>query len=196
MSQERPGMMTDEHPSTREMAQAVFAAIGRAGENLEPLRLGLLEAVKPFTERPDLFSLGAKRPGNHIENSKYVYYDGELSITIDQLPQGLVVPPHDHGVWEALCLLKGRLHPLVYDRLDDGSVDGHAELKTIEDKIYSPGEMAMVMPPAEIHSFEALEPETFICTIVGGNYSPIRHYYNAEKSTYVVAQAGKQPKAA
>ncbi|MBI09277.1 MAG: hypothetical protein CMM55_07105 [Rhodospirillaceae bacterium] len=85
---------------------------------------------------------------------------------------------------------------MVYDRLDDGSVDGHAELKTIEDKIYSPGEMAMVMPPAEIHSFEALEPETFICTIVGGNYSPIRHYYNAEKSTYVVAQAGKQPKAA
>lgn len=137
-----------------------------------------------------------KRPGNHIDNSKYIYYDGELSITLDQLPQGLDVPPHDHGVWEALALLKGRLRHIVYDRVDDGSIDGHAELKTIEDKVYAPGEMAMVMPPAEIHSFTALDAETFILTIVGGNYSPTRHYYNADKQTYVVAQAGKQPKAA
>ena len=184
------------HPSIRNMAQAVIAAIGREGENLEPLRVGLLEAVKPFIARPDLFSLGVKRPGNHIDNSKYVYYDGELSITIDQLPQGLIVPPHDHGVWEALCLIKGRLRHVVYDRLDDGSVNGHAELKTIENKVYTPGELAMVMPPAEIHSFEALEPETFICTIVGGNYKLTRHYYNADKNTYVIAQAGKQMKAA
>ena len=182
--------------SIKECADAVRQAIADNKDNLEGLRTGLLEAARPFISRPDLFVLGTKRPANHIDNSKYIYYDGELSITLDQLPKDMVVPPHDHGVWEALCLLKGRLHHLVYDRLDDGSVDGHAELKTIEDKIYSPGEMAMVMPPAEIHSFEALEPETFICTIVGGNYSPIRHYYNAEKSTYVVAQAGKQPKAA
>lgn len=184
------------YPSIRECAQAVIEAIGRGGEDLEAFRAEIYQALKPFVGRPDLFSLGVKRPGNHIDNSKYVYYDGELSITIDQLPQGLVVPPHDHGIWEALCLLKGRLRHVVYDRLDDGSIDGHAELKTIEDRIYGPGEMAMVMPPAEIHSFEALEAETFICTIVGGNYKPTRHYYNADKNSYVIAQAGKQPKAA
>ena len=66
-------MTTQEHPSIRDMAQAVIAAIGREGDNLEPLRSGLLEAVKPFIARPDLFSLGVKRPGNHIDNSKYVY---------------------------------------------------------------------------------------------------------------------------
>ena len=92
--------------------------------------------------------------------------------------------------------MKGRLRHIVYDRMDDGSVEGHAALKTIEDRIYVPGEMAMVMPPAEIHSFTALEEETFICTVVGGNYKPTRHYYNADKNTYVVAEAGKQPKAA
>ncbi len=189
-------MATDDYPSIRESAHAVIAAVGRDNGDPDSLRAGLLDALKPFIERPDLFSLGVKRPGNHIDNSKYVYYDGELSITIDQLPQGLVVPPHDHGVWEALCLLKGQLRHIVYDRLDDGTVEGHAALKAIEDKIYLPGEMAMVMPPAEIHSFEALEAETFICTIVGGNYSPTRHYFDAAKDTYVVAQAGKQPKAA
>ena len=54
--------------------------------------------------------------------------------------------------------------------MDDGSVDGHAELKCIEDKIFKPMEMAMVIPPAEIHSFTAQEEGTFILTIVGGNY--------------------------
>ena len=157
-------MTTNDYPSIRESAQAVIEAIAQDSGDLESLRAALLDAIKPFVSRPDLFSLGVKRPGNHIDNSKYVYYDGELSITIDQLPQGLVVPPHDHGIWEALYLLKGRLRHIVYDRLDDGSVDGHAELKTIEDRSYGPGEMAMVMPPAEIHSFEALEAETFICT--------------------------------
>jgi hypothetical protein len=62
--------------------------------------------------------------------------------------------------------------------------------------VHIPGEMAMVMPPAEIHSFTALEEETFIFTIVGGNYSATRHYYNADAQTYVLAQAGRQPKAA
>ena len=51
-------MTTQEHPSIRDMAQAVIAAIGREGDNLEPLRAGLLAAVKPFIARPDLFSLG------------------------------------------------------------------------------------------------------------------------------------------
>lgn len=182
---------TEEVCSIRDCAAAVIDAIARAGDDGAALRDGLLAATRPFLQRPDLFSLGARRPGNHIDNSKYIYYDGEVSITLDELPHGLVVPPHDHGVWEALVIVKGRLHHAVYDRVDDGSVDGHAELKTIEDRECTPGELAMVIPPAEIHSFTALEPETYILTIVGGNYSPKRHYYNVEKQTCIVAQAGK-----
>lgn len=189
--------MTDPKSQTsiRDCAQAVMAAIEKDPNDIERLRSGLLAATRPLLSRPDLFSLGVKRPGNHIDNSKYIYYDGELSMTLDQLPNGMVVPPHDHGIWEALVLLKGRLRHVVYDRRDDGSVEGHADLETIEDRIYTPGEMAMVMPPAEIHSFTALEEETFIFTIVGGNYKPTRHYYNVDKKSYVVALAGKQPKA-
>lgn len=180
--------------SIRECAAAVIGAIESSGDDGDALRAGLIEATRPFLARPDLFSLGAKRPGNHIDNSKYIYYDGEVSITLDELPHGLVVPPHDHGVWEALVIVRGRLHHTVYDRVDDGSVEGHAELKTIEDRACTPGELAMVIPPAEIHSFTALEPETYILTIVGGNYSPTRHYYNVADQSYVVAAAGKQPK--
>jgi predicted metal-dependent enzyme (double-stranded beta helix superfamily) len=181
--------------SIRDCARAVIEAIAQDPTDISRLRAGLLEAAGPFIRRPDLYSLGVKRPGNHIDNSKYIYYDGDLSITLDQLPQGMVVPPHDHGVWEALTILKGRLRHVVYDRRDDGTVEEYADLETIEDRIYTPGELAMVMPPAEIHSFTALEAETFIFTIVGGNYKPTRHYYNVDKKSYVVATAGNQPKA-
>ena len=174
----------------RECADAVRATIERNQNNLENLRLELLEAVHSFISRKDLYELGAKRPGNHIDNSKYIYYDGELSITLDQLPKSMVVPPHDHGIWEALIILKGRLHHSVYDRLDNGSKNGHARLKQIENKTFKPMELAMVIPPAEIHSFTALEDETYILTIVGGKYAANRHYYNIEENTYVVAKAG------
>ena len=146
-------------------------------------------------ERPDFMTLGVKRPANHIDNSKYLYYDGALSMTLDEIPKGKVIPAHDHGIWEALILLKGRLDHAVYERTDDGSVDGHAELRTIEDRELVAGELALVAPPAEIHSFTALEDETYILTIVGGNYKPKRHYYNVAEQTYVVAKAGALQKA-
>lgn len=181
--------------STRDCAHAVIAAIEGAQNDHERLRGALLKATEPFLARPDLFSLGVKRPGNHIDNSKYIYYDGALSMTLDQLPHGLVVPPHDHGIWEALVILKGSLRHVVYDRRDNGAVAGHADLETVEDRVYTPHELALVMPPAEIHSFTALEEETYIFTIVGGNYKPARYYYNVAEQSYVVAAAGKQPKA-
>jgi hypothetical protein len=64
--------------SIRECADAIRQAMVDNKDNLEGLRTGLLEAAQPFISRSDLFELGTKRPANHIDNSKYIYYDGEL----------------------------------------------------------------------------------------------------------------------
>ena len=150
------------------------------------LRNGLLQATRPLVERPDLFKLGVKREANHITNSKWLYYDGRMSITLDELPKGKKIPPHDHGIWEALIICSGRLRHTVYERIDDGSVEGHADLRAIEDRDFGPREIAMVVPPTEIHSFIALEDRTFALTVVGGEYKPLRHYYQVEEKTYMV----------
>jgi len=173
--------------SLRDCGQAVIRAVAQAGRDEDMLRAGLLDAVLPLMERDDLLTLGARRPGNHIDNSKYLYYDGQLSITLDEFPKGKVIPPHDHGVWEALVLYKGRLRHSVYERVDDGSVEGFAELRTIDDREFTPHEVAMVVPPTEIHSFTALAEGTYVVTVVGGNYKPVRHYYDVEKKSYVVS---------
>ncbi|MGE4239121.1 hypothetical protein [Ramlibacter sp.] len=152
----------------------------------DKLREGLLEATLPVLRRDDLYKLGTKRQANHIENAKWLYFDEDLTLELDQFPNGKFIPPHDHGVWEAIVVCKGTLKHTVYQRVDDESVDGHAELKIVEEVLMKPGEIAMVVPPNDIHSFQAMTDDTFGLTIVGGEYSPYRRYYNLGSNTYAV----------
>jgi predicted metal-dependent enzyme (double-stranded beta helix superfamily) len=145
---------------------------------------GLREPVKKLLAT-DLTKIGVKRDGNHIDNSKYLYYDGQMSITFDHIPKGKFIPPHDHGVWEAMAIYSGRLKHVVYDRQDDGSKEGFADLKIVDDRVLERNDIAMVAPPAEIHSFMALTDDTISVTIVGGRYKDDRHYFKPEDKTYV-----------
>ncbi len=174
--------------SIRECSQRLMEVVARheADGNRERLRSGLLEAVRPLIDRPDLLQLGVKRQANHIANSKHLYYDGQMSVTLDEFPNGKTIPPHDHGIWEAIIVCTGRLRHTVYERIDDGKVEGYADLRAVEDREFSAREIAMVIPPAEIHSFTALEDRTFVITVVGGEYKPTRHYYQVESKTYKV----------
>jgi predicted metal-dependent enzyme (double-stranded beta helix superfamily) len=180
--------MSQAEYSIRDCSRALMTVMEQyeADHDSDHLRNGLLQATRPLIERPDLFKLGVKREANHITNSKWLYYDGEMSITLDELPKGKKIPPHDHGIWEALIICSGRLSHTVYERIDDGNVEGHADLRAIEDRVFGPKEIAMVVPPTEIHSFTALEDRTFALTVVGGEYKPLRHYYQVEEKTYVV----------
>ena len=174
--------------SVRTSAKALIETIDQynVDHDSQRLRSGLLRATQSLAARPDLFKLGAKRQANHIDNSKYLYYDGQLSLTLDEFPKDKLIPPHDHGIWEAIVVCSGRLSHTVYARADDGKVEGHAELKVVEDVELTPGEITMVVPPGDIHSFKALTHGTFVITIVGGEYSTTRHYYRTEDNTYVV----------
>ena len=150
------------------------------------LRQGLLDATLPVSQRSDLYKLGVKRQANHIENAKWLYYDDQLTLELDEFPKGKFIPPHDHGVWEALVLCSGTLKHTTYERVDDQSVEGHSELKVVEEVMMKVGDIAMVVPPSDIHSFEAMSDDTFALTIVGGEYSPLRHYYNLSATTDAV----------
>jgi hypothetical protein len=56
----------------------------------------------------------------------------------------------------------------------------------IDDRVLRPGDVAIVAPPAEIHTFIALEESTYSVTVVGGHYAEMRHYYKPEEKTCVV----------
>ena len=170
--------------TARDLADEVVRLVAEHGADGAKLLDGLREPYQRMLSQ-DLDGAGVKRQGNHIDNSKYLYYDGEMSITFDQLPKGKFIPPHDHGVWEAMGIYSGQLKHVVYDREDDGTKEGYAELKVIEDRVLGANDIAMVAPPAEIHSFEALTDDTFAITIVGGRYKDDRAYFKPEKNSYV-----------
>lgn len=180
------------YPDTPSSIRTCAAQMIRAVDAFEhdrdeiKFRQALLDATLPVSKRPDLYKLGTKRQANHIDNAKWLYYDDQLTLELDEFPHGKFIPPHDHGVWEALVLCKGSLKHTTYERVDDRSVEGHSELKVVEESVMKVGEIAMVVPPSDIHSFQALTEDTYVLTIVGGEYSPLRHYYNLEANTYAV----------
>jgi predicted metal-dependent enzyme (double-stranded beta helix superfamily) len=152
----------------------------------DQLRQGILTAVRPLLERSDLTSMGAKRQGNFVNNSKYLYYDGQLEITLNQMPPNKQFPAHDHGTCEALIIYSGQLQHTVYERIDDCTRPGYAELKVIEDRVLRPGDISVMIPPVEIHSFRALTDDTFVLTVVEGKIKADRHFYQPEDNTYAV----------
>jgi hypothetical protein len=83
---------------------------------------------------------------------------------------------------------RGRIRHVVYERVDDQTVPGAAELRIAEDRELEPGDFAIVAPPADIHSFTALSDGTYGITVVSGSYKRDRHYYQPEKNTYVIRQ--------
>lgn len=183
-------MSDTENYTIRDLAQEVQRQIAIHGNDGPKL----IEALNgPITRilKSDLSDVGVKREGNHIDESRYLYYDGEMSITFDHMPEGKDIPPHDHGIWEALAVYSGRLRHTVYDRKDDGTKDGYAELEVIDDRVLEPQEMAIVAPPAEIHGFTALTGDTWTVTVVGGKYKLDRSYYNPDENSYVRANPKK-----
>lgn len=169
----------------RECAQAIIGLIATHGEDYAALQEGLRTPLGKLLARPDLLDHGVKREANHIDFSRHLYYDGQLSITLDNFPRGKKIPPHDHGVWELLAIYRGEVEHTVYDRRDDGSKPGYADLHVIDDRVLKAGDISLVAPPAEIHSFTALTDECFSVTVVGGNYAANRHYFNPAEKSYV-----------
>ena len=169
----------------RQCAQSIIEAVRRLGAGSPQLADSIRAPMLELLKRPDLKELGVKRDGNHIDWSRYLYYDGELSITFDNFPKGKKIPPHDHGVWEALAIYSGRVSHTVYRREDDGSKPGYADLTVVDDRVLGRADFALVAMPAEIHGFTALDDDTFSLTVVGGHYKPDRHYFNPEEKTCV-----------
>jgi hypothetical protein len=83
-------------------------------------------------------------------------------------------------------MYRGSVDHTVYERLDDGSREGHADLAMVDDRRLGPGDVCVLIQPAEIHSFVALEEGTHSLTVVGGHYAELRHYFNPADKTCVV----------
>ena len=179
--------VSPEEYSVREFAGEVVAAAPLLQNgDIGRFRAALAEPVRRIIARDDLVECGLPRPGNNVAESWYLYYDGMISIVLFKVPMKPAVQPHDHGIWETLFVWRGEIRHAVYERVDDHSKDGYAELAERESALLRQGDFAVVVPPRDIHGFHALNDQTYGITVSSGQYKPERLYFNIDTRSYEV----------
>jgi len=167
-----------------EFVRELVTAADRYGEHdLEAMHAAIAEPIRRLVQREDLLGVGLPRPGNNVDESWYLYYDGELSAVLFKVPTEPAVQPHDHGVWETLVVYRGALQHTLYERTDNRRVPGRAVLREYDSRILHPGDYAVIAPPRDIHGFHAVTDGTYGITISRGLYNPERLYFDVQAQT-------------
>lgn len=100
--------------------------------------------------------------------SRVLYRDPDYLFTVTASIQkpGHHTPPHDHGeAWAAYGVYRNTVQMSRYERLDDGSVPGRAEIHLAERYLAKPGHVDTI-PPFGIHEIENVTDELSIAVVI------------------------------
>ena len=170
----------------RQCAQDLIRHLDSHRGNMAEAEELAIPYMQRLLARPDLPDLGVRRDGNHTGDSLWLYYDHELSIMLARMEKGVAIPVHNHGTWEVVGVYKGEIKYTMYQRADDMSRPGYADLKVVDDRVMKQGDVSVCPPPPhDVHGFTALTDDLMIFAIVGGNFAPIRQYYQPDQKSYI-----------
>lgn len=104
--------------------------------------------------------------------------DHSLAVfAVNWLP-GRGTPPHDHGTWAVVVGVEGIEKNLFWERTDDRSRPGRADLKPVGEKRFGPGDV-LALPAGAIH---AVVNESDAMTLSIHVYG--RHVNHTERSQF------------
>ena len=125
-----------------------------AGRDENEIIAGMRPLVRRFAQsgswrKPDLYEVDPDQGfGVHPLHEEP---DHSLAVFAVSWSPGRGTPPHDHGVWAIVVGVDGPETNAFWERADDGSRPGYAELRKIGEKVFGPGEV-LAMPAGTIHS--------------------------------------------
>ena len=109
--------------------------------------------------------------------------DNSLFVVVDSWLPTRGVRPHDHGTWAVVVGVTGVERNIFWERIDDGSRTGYAELRKVREEEISEGGV-VTMHTGEIHSVVNESDQTTLSFHVYGrhlNYTG-RSQFDTEKN--------------
>jgi len=126
------------------------------GETSDERRI--MAALRPLVQRlahsaawvePRLYEADAEQGfGAHVLHEEP---DHSLAVLAVSWLPGRGIPPHDHGTWGVVVGVDGLEENAFWERTDDRSRPGYAEVRRIGKKVFGPGDV-LAMPTGAIHS--------------------------------------------
>jgi predicted metal-dependent enzyme (double-stranded beta helix superfamily) len=150
-----------------------------------------MEAAKPLLEElvrdNGLKAISANWPSTEGGKNLLFYVDPDYGFAINAVVRvpGRKGRPHDHGeAWVLYGVLDGTESLERYERIDDGSKQGYAEIKMTSVTSGSQGKVDLV-PPHDIHAEQGGDARSVAIILrsqkLGG--TNIQHGYNVAEKT-------------
>ncbi len=99
----------------------------------------------------------AVEPGRFLQYLVYRPEDRSYSLMAMTVAPGVETPVHDHLAWGLVGVYEGEQYERVYQRVDDGSETQHAELRLIQERRLTAGEVTTLIPPVgDIHQIRTV----------------------------------------
>ena len=118
--------------------------------------------------------------------------DGGLAFSALVLSPGTKTPVHNHLAWGLVGLYKGLQSEVVFERVDDGSLAGHANLEVSARNELQPGDFYELMPENDIHQVETTSDITSVSLHLLGNDNGCiwRHQFKPEEEAVMPFKSG------
>jgi 3-mercaptopropionate dioxygenase len=186
-------------PEIRELIAETLrlaAEIESDAERVEALRPAFAKLLAADGWLPEKYAAPDKESGMGGGIGQYALYrahDGSLCLFSLVVPAGVSTPVHDHLAWGLVGVYRGEQAETIYRRVDDGRVEGHAELEVAREHQIATGQFYTLLPPLDdIHYVTTISdgPSVSLHLLANDTACVVRHRFDPAESTVASFRSG------